>query len=294
MPSISALIVGYHAYDELRACLASLERYEPDAQIVVVDHDCDRDAGERLVNAHPRLVYLPRRENPGFAAGINQAATHASGSLFLIMNPDVQLRAQTVRSLRTWFDRRDDLGIVGGRVREGDGSIQPSARRFPDLSTAFGGRTSWLTRVAPGNPLTRRNLSASATETAQASEVDWVTGACMMVRADVFRQLGGFDERFFMYWEDSDLCLRARQAGWKTLYEPAAEVVHLTGRSSRHAPFRTLVAFHVSAFRHYWKHGSFLARVLSPVVAAGLMGRLVMRLLSRRDVNVATSDAGGR
>jgi GT2 family glycosyltransferase len=104
----------------------------------------------------------------------------------------------------------------------------------------------------------------------------------MMIRRAVFVELGGCDERFFMYWEDADLCRRALAAGWKTMYEPAAEVVHHTGRASRHAPVRSLVAFHRSVFHYYWKHGSVGARVLSPLVAMGLAGRLVIRLVTRR------------
>jgi GT2 family glycosyltransferase len=102
-----------------------------------------------------------------------------------------------------------------------------------------------------------------------------------MIRRDVFESLGGFDEHFFMYWEDSDLCLRAFQAGWKTLYEPRAEVIHWTGRASRHAPMRSLVAFHRSVFHHYWKHGSWLARAAAPLVAAGLVGRFTVKLMGR-------------
>jgi N-acetylglucosaminyl-diphospho-decaprenol L-rhamnosyltransferase len=281
MPSTSVVIVGYHADEELDRCLESLARYEPGAEVVVVEHDADPRRGAVLADRHPGVIYVPRRENPGFGAGVNHAATHARAPLLLLLNPDVELRGPVVRRLASHIETSGDVAIVGGLVREKDGSVQPSARRFPDLSTALGGRTSWLTRVNPGNPLTRRNLSPGAAAD-RAVTVDWVTGAFMMIRADVFRALGGFDERFFMYWEDSDLCLRAHRAGWKTVYEPGVEVLHLTGRSSRHAPVRSLTAFHLSAFRHYWKHGSWVARLAAPIVAAGLAARLAIRLLASR------------
>jgi N-acetylglucosaminyl-diphospho-decaprenol L-rhamnosyltransferase len=282
MPSVSILIVGYHAYEELDRCLSSLARYEPDAEVIVVDHDADRTRGSALAAAHAHVTYLARGGNPGFGAGVNDAARHATAPLFLILNPDVELRAPIMRPLIDCLDGHDRVAIVGGRIRESDGTIQASARRFPDLSTAFGGRTSWLTKITPGNPLSRRNLSGTFASPDKALRVDWVTGAFMMTRADVFRALGGFDERFFMYWEDSDLCLRALRAGWTTMYEPAAEVMHLTGRSSQHAPVRSLVAFHFSAFRHYWKHGSLGARLLAPIVAAGLALRFLIRLAGSR------------
>lgn len=291
MPSVSVLIVGYHAYDELGRCLTSLAFHEPDAEVIVVDHDADRTRGNALAASHPRVKYVARSTNPGFGAGVNDAARLATAPMFLLLNPDVELRAPVARTLIACLERHDHVAIVGGRIREADGMIQASARRFPDLSTAFGGRTSWLTRVSPGNPLSRRNLSASLGSPEDAVKVDWVSGAFTMIRADVFRALGGFDERFFMYWEDSDLCLRALRSGWATMYEPGVEVTHLTGRSSRHAHLRSLVAFHVSAFRHYWKHGSLLARVLAPVAAAGLAGRFVIRLAGSRRASISSDTA---
>jgi N-acetylglucosaminyl-diphospho-decaprenol L-rhamnosyltransferase len=276
----SVLIVGFHTYDEIDRCLSSVETHEPDADVIVVDHDADPLRGRELSVAHPRIMYEPRSENRGFAAGINRAARLAATPLLVILNPDVELRAPIFQTLGACLASHPNAAIVGGLVRESDGRVQASARRFPDLSTAFGGRTSWLTRVVPGNPLTRRNLASTNVE-AGCTEVDWVTGAFMMVRRDVFESLGGFDERFFMYWEDSDLCLRALKAGWKTMYEPHAEVMHLTGRASRHAPVRSLVAFHRSVFHHYWKHGSWVARLAAPLVAAGLLGRFGLKMFSR-------------
>jgi GT2 family glycosyltransferase len=277
----SVLIVGFHTYDEIERCVASIETHEPDVDVIVVDHDADPVRGRELSAAHPRITYEPCAENRGFAAGINRAARRARSPLLVILNPDVELRAPIVATLARCLASHPNAAIVGGLVREADGRVQASARRFPDLSTAFGGRTSWLTRILPGNPLTRRNLSSTNLE-AGCAEVDWVTGAFMMVRRDVFESLGGFDERFFMYWEDSDLCLRALNAGWKTRYEPRVEVIHFTGQASRHAPLRSLVAFHRSVFHHYWKHGSWIARLAAPVVAAGLVGRLAIRAIGLR------------
>jgi GT2 family glycosyltransferase len=274
----SILIVNYRAYDELDRCLASIDRHEPAAEVIVVDHDAD-DARARAVGAaHPRVRWVARRENPGFGAGVNHAARHAKGSMFVLVNPDVELREPILAALADAFARHADVGIVGGRVLNADGSLQPSARRFPDWTTAFGGRTSLLTRVLPGNPLTRRNLDPTAPGEGVRA-VDWVTGAFMAMRREVFDRLGGFDEGFFLYWEDADFCRRAKDAGWRTLYDPAVAVVHAAARSSAHAPVRSLVAFHRSVFRYYWKHGGVVARACSPVVILGLILRLAIRAL---------------
>ena len=138
--------------------------------------------------------------------------------------------------------------MLAARLLGADGAVQLTARRFPDWTTAFGGRTSWLTRVAPDNPLSRRNLLGESGVT-EAIVVDWVAGAFVLMRREVFAALGGLDQRFFLYWEDADLCRRAADAGWQTMYEPRAEAVHLAARSSRHAPVQSLVAFHRSVFR---------------------------------------------
>ena len=127
------------------------------------------------------------------------------------------------------------VGACGAQVREVDGTVQPSARRFPDATTGIAGRTAWLTRVWPGNPLSERNLTTPA-ESLTPMAVDWVSGACMMVRRAAFEDVGGMDEGFFLYWEDADFCRRLRDRGWTTAYNPAISVTHLTGRSRARAP----------------------------------------------------------
>jgi GT2 family glycosyltransferase len=278
MPTV--VIVGYRAYAELEQCLASLSSHEPTLAVVVVDHDADEPRGRALAARFPQVLYLPRRANAGFAAGVNHGAQHAGRGPLLLLNPDCTLHQPVSGALAAVLAQHATVGIVGGRIREADGRLQASARKFPDATTALGGRTSWLSRVAPGNPLTRRNLTTAPE--AGVTKVDWVTGAFMLIRRETFDAVGGFDEGFFLYWEDADFCKRAAGLGWWTLYAPVAEVVHLTARASAHAPLRSLAAFHRSAFRYYWKHGSLTARLASPLVAAGLTGRFVQRAIRGR------------
>ena len=284
----TVVIVGYRAYAELEQCLASLAAHEPDVSVVVVDHDADESRGRAVAAAFPQVTYLPRRENPGFAAGVNYAAGHAGAGPLLLLNPDCRIEAPVVAPLMNVLVAHPKAGVVGGLIREGDGALQHSARRFPDLTTAVGGRTSWLSRVAPDNPLSRRNLRAAPA--GGIVPVDWVSGAFTLIRREAFDQVRGFDEGFFLYWEDADFCKRAANAGWATLYAPVAEALHLTARASRHAPMRSLRAFHRSAFRYYWKHGSPGARLAAPVVAAGLAGRFVLRAVTGRGGGTAARD----
>ncbi|MDH4063057.1 MAG: glycosyltransferase, partial [Acidobacteriota bacterium] len=182
MPPVAILIVNYRTYDELDSCLSSIARHEPDADITVVDHEANEALGRAMATAYPRVHYLPSRSNPGFGAGVNLAARRTTAPLLLLVNPDVELGGPASGPLADCLRRHPTVGIVGGRLREADGSLQLTARAFPDLTTAFGGRTSWLTRVAPNNPLARRNLGDSAAS--DATVVDWVAGAFMLVRRD--------------------------------------------------------------------------------------------------------------
>jgi GT2 family glycosyltransferase len=275
----TVVIVGYRAYPELEQCLASLARHEPDTAVVVIDHAADPDQAARLAAAFPGVAYRPTPANPGFGAGVNAAAREARGHL-LVLNPDCELTGPLVGPLLAVLQAQPRAGVVGGLVRESDGAVQASARRFPDATTGLAGRTSWLSKVMPGNPLTRRNLTTEPAEGVR--QVDWVSGALMLIRRETFDEIGGFDEHFFLYWEDADFCRRAADAGWSTWYAPVAQVVHRTARASRHAPVRSLAAFHVSAFRYYWKHGGVLARVASPVAALGLAARFLVRLVIGR------------
>jgi GT2 family glycosyltransferase len=275
---VSILIVNYRSYDELEQCLVSLRQFEPGTRVVVVDHEADAGRVAQLESRHPHIEVHQFHDNPGFGAGVNRAARLADTDDMVVLNPDVVLTQPIVAPIVAYAASQPTVGIIGGLVREESGARQPSARTFPNLTTAFGGRTSLLTRLWPGNPLTHMNLvDAMAGE---ARRVDWVTGAFMFIRRRTYDDVGGFDERFFMYWEDADLCRRAATVGWDTAFLPAVSVLHLTGRASRHVPIRTLVAFHRSVFYYYWKHGGLVARALSPIVALGLFVRFILRLPS--------------
>ena len=286
---VSVLLVNYKAYDELTVCLRSIEPFRgPDIEVRLVDHESDQARAALLSTEFPWLTLLPSPDNPGFATGVNRAAKEARGQYLLLLNPDCVLAQDAIRPLATWMDSHARVGAAGARIRDADGSLQASARRFPTASTAFGGRTTWLTRLWPNNPLTHRNLVGL--DAAAPMEVDWVSGACTLIRRAAFDEVGGLDEGFFLYWEDADLCLRLKKRGWTTIYHPGVEVTHFTGRSSAHARRRSLVAFHRSAFRYFWKHAGPVGRLVSPFVLVGLQIRLLLKMarlqaarMTRRD-----------
>ncbi len=279
MTSISAIVVNYRTYAELDECLESLARQPEPLEILVVDQDSDENRRRPLEAKHPRVEWLVQRENTGFAAAVNRAAKRAAGAYFYLVNPDSVADAGTPRALADWLAAHDGVGVAGSLVRDTDGTVQGSARHFPGLSTLFAGRSAWLTRHFPGNPLSRRNV-LTRTPAEGPTVVDWVSGASMMIRREAFEQAGGFDARYFLYWEDADFCRRLKALGWATAYVPGAAVTHHVGRSSKGSA-RALVAFHASAFRYFVTHTGIVGRLASPLAALALGVRLGVKLLMR-------------
>ncbi len=278
-PAVSVLIVNYHAYEELAICLDTLHARSAGVEVVVVDHASDAAAVTPLVQRFPGVNWIASSANPGFAAGVNRAARAARGRYLLLLNPDCIVDQDVCGVLSAWLDAHPGVGVAGALVRDSDGTIQASARRFPGLTTGFAGRTSWLTRIAPGNAFSRSNLLTGPDVTAPKT-VDWVSGACMMVRRTAFDLVGGMDEGFFLYWEDADLCARLAARGCTTVYHPGVSVTHHCGRSSR-ASARSVRAFHRSALRYFVKHGGWRARLAAPLAFAALQTRAALVLLRR-------------
>jgi GT2 family glycosyltransferase len=271
---VAVVIVNYQSYDELHGCLASIDRACGSVAVAVVDHESNAPAADLLQQQFPDVDVHRAAGNPGFAAGVNNGVRATSSRFILLLNPDCVLEPGAICGLADWLESHPDVAVAGPRIRNADGTVQPSARRFPDLTTAIAGRSSWLTRVLPGNPLSRHNLPARDPHDQTPVDVDWVSGACMCIRREAFDSVGGLDEGFFLYWEDADFCRRLKTAGWRTMYVPTTGAMHVGGRSSRHAADASLEAFHRSAYRLYRKHAGAAAQLLAPLVYAGLRLRL--------------------
>ncbi len=278
MPNgVAVLIVNFKAYEHLRRCLRSLlPALSPTDEVVVVDQESTDTSLNGLAPEFPSVRVCASATNIGFAAGVNLAASETRAPFLLLLNPDTRLDAGVVDALRRTLEQRPDAGVAGPRVVNDDGTVQASARRFPDVTTPLAGRTSWLTSMFPGNWLTTRNLKGL--DAAEAMRVDWISGACLMTRRDLFERLGGLDEAFFLYWEDADYCRRVLDAGLHTIYVPTAVVHHSVGASSAHNPELAIRAFHASALRMYRKHAGRAGQLAAPAVQAVLLVRQQMRL----------------
>jgi GT2 family glycosyltransferase len=225
--------------------------------VVVVDNgsvDGTAQLLRRLAQDAPRLELVCNPRNAGFAAACNQGMRLARESRILLLNPDAVLQAGALAALAEGFDRYPQAGILGLKVYDWDGAtVQLSCRSFPDHRTALFHRYALLSRLAPRNRWSRGYL-ATDFDHQQVRGFDWVSGCAMAVRRELIEQLGGFDEQFFMYCEDVDLCRRARQAGHEVLYLPAASARHRIGGSSRSVPALVIRERHRSMWRYYRKH----------------------------------------
>lgn len=256
--SLSVVIVNFNAGEHLERCLESLEEHLRDVSwdAVVIDNQ-STDGSDRLVGRFAPRVSLARQPvNLGFGRAINLGVASTAGDPVLFLNPDSRLQRGAIEGMRAELEAHAECAIVGPGVLNDDGSPQGSARGDPDMLTGLFGRSTWLTRWFPGVAIARRNvLTPQEPNAGEGSvEVDWVSGACMLVRRGAFDQVGGFDPRYFLYWEDADLCRRLRAAGYRTRYCPRAHVAHTMGRSSRTARTLAIRAFHRSAYLYYVSH----------------------------------------
>lgn len=282
-PLVSYVVVNYRTGELMlrNLALASEALAEYEHELIVVENGGPEDAEilRRAAGDLPGLQILIPGENRGFGAAVNHGARHARGRYLLVANPDSLLEVGTVEPLVAALEADEHAAVAGPKVLNHDGSVQENARRFPSFVTGLFGRTSLLTRLFPRNPFSRRELLASQAHPDATHTVDWVAGSCFLARRQCFLEIGGFDEQYFMYWEDADLCFRLKNVGKKTLFVPEARVVHLGGVSSRKAKVRSVVAFHRSAHRYYRRNNIPRApRVIHGLVGVGLAARAALVL----------------
>lgn len=267
-PLVTVAVVSFNTRDHLLAALASVARHAGvPHETVVVDNASTDGSVEAVRRAHPEVAVLANATNVGFGAANNQAAAVARGLHLLLLNSDAELRPGALPALVAALDRRPGAAAAGPLTREPDGTIQVS---FGPMLTPL---AEWRQRALVRG-VRRRDTSALARAEAAArvpQEPVWVSASCLLVRKEAFAAVGGFDEGFFLYEEDVDLCVRLRAAGATILHVPEAEVVHHLGRSTARSP-RAALEYHRSHLRFYRKHNGALA-------TAALRGALAARAL---------------
>jgi len=252
-PRLDVVIVSYRCPELLRACLESLGA-NPAAggmRVVVVDNASGDATVEMVQSDFPWVELIANERNVGFAAASNQGATRGSADNLLFLNPDTRVTPGALDVACDAFEAHPGAGVVGVRLELPSGSLDHAAkRRFPTPLSALG----HFTRIGRRQGA-RGALAAYRAPEVESGAVDAVNGAFMLVRRHAFDQVGGFDEGYWMYMEDLDLCYRLAQAGWTRWYEPTATVVHVkAGTSGPHRSLRLNWAFHFGMYRFYQRH----------------------------------------
>ena len=282
---VAAVVVDYDAGELLGECVRSLLD-DGVRHIVVVENGDEGTARRALASFSVPLVVTGR--NIGYGAGANRGiATSGDSPYVLVCNPDLRVHPGAVGALAAALDAHPQWAIVGPRIVDPSGHVYPSVRRFPSMTDAAG--HALLALVRPENRFSRRYRDEVGNE---ARAVDWVSGACFCARRSALEELGGFDEAYFMFAEDIDLCWRAHQAGWGVGIEPSAGVTHVQGVSMRHHPYRMLLAHHRSALRFAARRARGVQRLALPAAAAVLGVRLVMALADEALRRRASADLG--
>jgi N-acetylglucosaminyl-diphospho-decaprenol L-rhamnosyltransferase len=274
---VSAVIVSYNVRDLLLKCIASL-RADGIEHIVVVDNASKDGSADAARRADPDVEVVALDENLGFGSGANRGVARTSTPYVAILNPDLEVEPGATKALVDVLDRTPDVGIAAPRIETPDGRLYPSVRTFPDMVDAAG--HAFLHFVWRDNPFSRR-YKMTDWDHESACDVDWVAGTHFVVRRTAWDAVGGFDEGFFMYLEDVDLCWRLGKAGWRTRYEPAARVVHAIGRSTDQTPYRMIAEHHRSLLRYAAKTTTGPRRLLLPVIGAALAVRTVLAWAQR-------------
>ncbi|HCE17434.1 MAG TPA: glycosyltransferase family 2 protein [Anaerolinea thermolimosa] len=254
MPEVSVIIVNWNARQYLARCLAALVEHGAgvDYDLWVVDNASEDDSVAFVQQAYPQAHLIMNAQNVGFARANNQAIAQSTGRFLLLLNSDAFLQAGALESLLQAMRNHPDTGIAGAQLFYEDGRLQRSCYAFPTLASELW-QTLWLDRLFPHSRVFGGyQMTWWAMDTPR--EVDWVMGACILVRREALEQVGGFDESFFMYSEETDLCYRMKQAGWKVRYVPDARVVHVWGGSANLAGRETLVRLYQSRVQFFRKH----------------------------------------
>jgi len=271
-PRWAAVVVNYEAGPLLAECVESLlaDTSAGPAEVVVVDNASNDDSLAVLRDRRPDVAIVDTGANLGYAAAANRGIGATTGPVVAVCNPDLRVEPGTAAALVGRLEAEPDLGAVGPRVLEPDGTVYPSARRLPTTLDAAGHGA--LGRLWPRNPFTRRYRELDA-DPSVARDVDWVSGAAVWLRRAALEQIGGWDERYFMYVEDVDLCWALRRAEWRVAYEPGGTVVHVQGVSTDRHPYRMIVAHHRSLLRFAKKRWHGWRRVLLVPAATFLAAR---------------------
>lgn len=230
---ISVIIVSYNTVELLRQCIEKLYENSPgiEMEVFVVDNDSADGSAEMVREEFPQVHLIANDTNRGFGAANNQAWELSKGRYILLLNPDAFVKPEAIKNAIAFLDNNPRCGLCGGRLVKPDGSLDPSARRFPTALSKFFTLSGLRSRFPESNIFSRHEFGGFDHNSIM--EVDWVPGTFTLYRREMLEKTGLFDERFYIYYEETDLCLNAKKLGWQVYFIHNAEVVHVGGASSK-------------------------------------------------------------
>ncbi len=280
-PLLSIIIVSHNSRRYLRRCLGSLLKVRGNSafQVILVDNASSDGTVQMVKKSFPQVEVISNRKNLGFSKACNQAAVRATAPRILFLNPDIEVEQDTIARMVEKMETAEDIGVLGGLVFDASGLPQHSARRqIPGIAGAF----FYLTGLSKLFPQSDRvsQYSRSHESPFREREVGAVSGSLMMTRKDIFDSVSGFDEDFFLYGEDIDLCLRIAREGFRVVYFPEARALHHHRTSTRKRPFKATYHFYRSMGLFYRKHyRQGIGKLLSPLVDVGCFFLFLLQIL---------------
>lgn len=275
-------IINWNTKDLLKDCLASIQRgkYLDIVNVVVVDNNSADGSQEMVKDAFPQVNLIENSSNVGYAAAANQILRSSETSYIFLLNSDTEILPGSMELLIDSMKQHPDAGVIGPLVLNPDDSVQYSCRNFPSFADAM--VHAFLGAFSPSNPYSKRYKMVEC-DRKNDREVDWVSGAAVCLRKDAVKSIDYFDEDFYMYVEDMDLCYRLRQAGWKVYYTPQAKVYHHVGQSSKQISMKMIVEHQKSIYLFYSRlYNDKPWRYLKVLIAIGLFFRGLLLIFTER------------
>jgi N-acetylglucosaminyl-diphospho-decaprenol L-rhamnosyltransferase len=269
---VTAAVVSFNTREDTLRCLRSLRHAKNPMGVIVVDNDSHDGSTAAIRRDSPEVLVLALDANVGFAAANNRALARVQTPYALLLNSDAELRPGAIEALLAHLDTHPQIALAGPRTLNTDGT--PQISWGPDLTPLNEWRQrGWRHAVARGDARACGQLAALSQ---RPHAPDWLSGSCLLARVESLKQIGFFDEGYFLYEEDADLCLRLRRAHWTLAFVPEAEVVHHGGRSMSKEPQRAQIEYHRSHLRYYALHnGRTRAALLRGwLIARALLGWL--------------------
>ena len=277
MTDISVIIVTYNPGITVLQCINSIpvDIKDSPVEIILVDNNSSDGTIDKVYEAFPRVNTISSEANLGYGAGNNVGFKHSSGKFITIMNPDVVLRDGALEKMIAFMMANSDVGIVGPRTYDNTGKTTSTARKNYTVLRLLGtylGISQIIKRIMHGDKsISRRQFEEPMT-------VDWLQGSTLMIRREVYEALGGFDENFFLFMEDVDLCARARELGWRVVYLPSAEVEHIGSESVSRFHEARVRSYQISPLYYYRKRRAHTSvRILKAGFIAALLLKIVFR-----------------